>query len=391
MVMDKVLVIAEGSREAGALAGPVTALNYEVRTAGSARAALESVRSGFPDLVVLDAGLRGNPGHETCRRIKAEAAGATLPVIMLLSSDNGEEREAGLEAGADDFLVKPTHREALVARVRTLLRAKTVIESATRQARELEQMNRSLTAQVHRLRRFFSPAVADVILNSEHAQMLESHRREIAVVCCDLRGFTAFAELASPEQTVAMLRDYHREVGNLIAEFEGTVDHVAGDGFLVFFNDPVECENPVFRAVSLSVAMRGRVSECIAEWRERGFEIGFGIGVDFGMASIGVIGCESLLGYAATGPTINLAARLCQHARDGEILVSSKVRTTLDAPASFEFVGDLAVKGFGRPVPAHNLVALRGRSRRRPRAAWGQAVTRVYPVADAPVYDSASA
>lgn len=225
--------------------------------------------------------------------------------------------------------------------------------------RNLEDLVRVQVEQIERLgrlRQFLSPAVADVVLNAEDELISESYRREIAAICCDLRGFTAFTEKADPDETVALLRDYHREVVTLIAEFDGTIDHFAGDGVLAFLNAPVECEDPARRAVELAVAMRVKVRSCIRKWRSRGFDLGFGVGITFGPASVGLFGHQPRLDYAATGSSVNLAARLCQKAKDGQILICANVKDAIREPVKIEFVGELDMKGFSQPIPAHNIL-----------------------------------
>ena len=184
---------------------------------------------------------------------------------------------------------------------------------------------------------------------------LDSHRREMTVVFCDLRGFTAFAETAEPEEVIAVLREYHADLGGLIHKFEGTLERFAGDGIMVLFNDPLPCADPALRAVRLAVAMRDHVAELAANWRKLGHELGFGVGIAHGYATLGRIGFEGRFDYSAIGTVVNLAARLCGEAKNGQILIDSKVFAAIEELAETEPVGGLVLKGFHRPIQAFNV------------------------------------
>jgi class 3 adenylate cyclase len=186
--------------------------------------------------------------------------------------------------------------------------------------------------------------------------ILESHRREIVVVFCDLRGYTAFTETAEPEDVLDFLREYHGALGPLVSQFEGTLDQFSGDGIMVFFNDPVPCHDPAERAVKMAMAMRRAASTLIAAWRRRhGSELGFGVGIAQGYATLGQIGFSERSGYTAIGTVCNLAARLCAEAKDGQILVSSRVAGAVETIARLDDLGNLEVKGLSRPVAAFNV------------------------------------
>lgn len=228
---------------------------------------------------------------------------------------------------------------------------KTLEERVATQLSDIERMGR--------LKRFLAPALAELIVSSGKEHILESHRRDIAVLFCDLRGFTAFAESAEPEEVMALLHDYHQALVPLIQAFEGTLDRFVGDGLIVYFNDPLPCPNPAERAVRLSVAMREAVAAISEAWRRRDYEIGFGIGVAQGFATLGQIGVEGRFDYTAIGTVINTAARLCQAAKDGQILVTSRVAAAVVETMEVRDVGTLTIRGLKRPLAISNVEGLR--------------------------------
>jgi len=232
---------------------------------------------------------------------------------------------------------------------------------------EVAELNRGLEARVAeqvdelgrvgRLKRFLAPQLAEMIVSHGDEKILESHRREIVVAFCDLRGYTAFTETAEPEDALDFLREYHGTLGPLVSQFEGTLDHFAGDGIMVFFNDPVPCPDPAERAVKMALAMREEASKLINVWRRRlGSQLGFGAGIAQGYATLGQIGFSDRSGYTATGTVCNLAARLCAEAKDGQILVSSRIAEAVEAVAKLEDLGNLELKGLRLPVAAFNVV-----------------------------------
>jgi adenylate cyclase len=230
---------------------------------------------------------------------------------------------------------------------------------------EVAELNRGLEARVAeqveelgrvgRLKRFLAPQLAELIVSQGDEKILESHRREIVVVFCDLRGYTAFTETAEPEEVLDFLRQYHGALGPLVSQFEGTLDQFSGDGIMVFFNDPVPMPDPAERAVNMAVAMREAAGALIASWRRRGRELGFGAGVAQGYATLGQIGFAERSGYTAIGTVCNLAARLCAEAKDGQILVAQRVAVAVEHMIALEELGSLTLKGLSQPVAAYNV------------------------------------
>jgi len=230
---------------------------------------------------------------------------------------------------------------------------------------EVAKLNRGLEARVAeqveelgrvgRLKRFLAPQLAEMIVSQGDEKILESHRREIVVVFCDLRGYTAFTETAEPEEVLDFLHEYHGALGPLVSQFEGTLDQFSGDGIMVFFNDPVPIPDPAERAVRMAAAMREAAGQLIAAWRERGRDLGFGAGIAQGYATLGQIGFSERSGYTAIGTVCNVAARLCAEAKDGQILLSQRVNVALKGSVVTEQVGALTLKGLTQPVVAYNV------------------------------------
>jgi len=349
---------------------------YEILTATNGEEALAVATAQRPDLILLDIMMPKMDGIDVCRHLKADASLPFMPIILVTAKADSKDVVAGLEAGAEEYLTKPIDQAALVARVKSMLRIKalhdTVQEQATRleaQSMQLSEWNQTLERRVQeqlaelervsRLKRFFSPQLAELVVSSGGEKLLESHRREITVVFCDLRGFTAFSETAEPEEVMGVLREYHTALGALIFRFEGTLERFAGDGLMVFFNDPIPCADPAAQAVTMAMAMRQRMSGLTEGWRKRGHQLGFGIGIAQGYATLGMIGFEGRVDYGAIGPVTNLASRLCDQAQGGQILISQRVYTAVEKLVEGEPAGELSLKGFHRPVPTFNVIGVR--------------------------------
>jgi adenylate cyclase len=340
---------------------------YRVLGAGSGPEALALAAERRPDLVLLDIVMPEMDGYEVCRRLRQDPATAFLPVVMITASGD-QERLLAIEAGADDFVTKPFDQAELLARVRSLLRIKRYHDTIEAQAAQLAEWNRTLEQRVQeqveqlermgRLRRFLSPQLADLVVSSGDESFLDSHRRDITVVFCDLRAFTAFAETAEPEEVMGVLDEYYQALGDLVTRFEGTLERFTGDGLMVFFNDPLPCADAPLRAVRMAVAMRNRVQGLAKGWARHGYDLALGVGVAQGYATLGRIGFEGRSDYTAIGNCTNLAARLCAEARPWQILLSPRVHAAVEEFVTSEPVGELTLRGFSRPVATFNVVGL---------------------------------
>jgi class 3 adenylate cyclase/CheY-like chemotaxis protein len=365
----KILVVDDASDVVEVLADLLQSSGYAICTAGSGAEALAQIKREQPDLVLLDVMMPNMTGYEVCSKIRANPATVFLPVIMLTGMDANVERIKGIEAGADDFLSKPASHPELLARVRSLIRIKQLHDTVEAQIRQLSEWNKTLEKRVQeqvaqlerleRLKRFFSPHLAELIVTGGAEDPLKSHRRQISVVFIDLRGFTTFAEANEPEEVMDVLWEYHAELGPVILKHEGTLERFTGDGMMVFFNDPVVVPNPEERAVRMAVEMRDRVATLQTQWAKRGYTLGLGAGITAGYATIGAIGFEGRRDYAAIGTIPNLAARLCDQARPGQILISQRLYSTVEPLVEAESIGELSFKGFHRPLQTYNIRRLK--------------------------------
>ena len=367
-----ILVVDDDPGNRDLLARRLIREGFSVHTAPDGHAALEVLqRDSSPviDLVLLDVMMPGIDGYEVLRRLKGDAMLRELPVLMISALDEVNSVVRCIELGAEDYLPKPFDPVLLRARIGACLEKKRLRDQQTRHARELAELNRTLEQRVAeqvgqverlgRLKRFFSPQLAELIVTGGAADPLQTHRVEVTVAFLDLRGFTAFAETAEPEEVMGVLREYHAEMGRLILEHEGTLERFTGDGMMIFFNDPVPVPDAPERAIRMAVAMRERVQQLDVGWRKRGYDLGLKIGIAQGYATIGAIGFEGRWDYGAIGTVTNLAARLCGEAGSSEILVSRRVGGAVEDLASLEPLEPLTLKGFARPVPAFRVLALK--------------------------------
>jgi CheY-like chemotaxis protein/class 3 adenylate cyclase len=359
-----VLVVDDTPHNVKLLADILRAEGFRVSTAASGPEALAAIAAERPDLVLLDVMMPGMSGYEVCRRLRADDVTRLLPVVFVTALDAVEERVKGIDAGADDFLTKPVNQAEVVARVRSLLRIGALHDTVRRQAAELAEWNQALVTRVEtqvaelgrleRLKRFFSPPVADAIARDDET-MLRPHRRLVTVVSADLRGFTAFAESAEPEEVMRVLQEYHREMGRLITAWDGTLEHFAGDGIVVVFNDPVLVPDPQERAVRMALAMRDTVETLRARWLRQGFELGAGFGISTGYATAGVLGYDGRWDYTVIGTVMNQAARLVGVAEHGQVLVSERLLEAVEPFVEAEPVGELVLKGLRRPLATFDI------------------------------------
>ena len=364
----RILVVDDTPENIRLLDAVLSPRGYTVDAVSSGEQAVEKLaEEPLPDLVLLDIVMPGLDGYEVCRRIRAAPATALLPVVMITAS-SGEEKVKALEAGADDFVLKPFDQAELLARVRSLIRIKQYHDTIRQQATELAEWNRELEHRVEeqvsqiermgRLKRFLSPQIADLIVSSGDESFLESHRCEITVIFCDLRGFVTFAETSEPEVTMTILREYHAALGDLVFRFDGTLERFTGDGLMVFFNDPLPCPDASVRSVRMGIAMQNRVADLEDGWRRSGHDLGFSVGIAQGFATLGRVGFEGRFDYAAIGTVTNLAARLCDVASAGQMLVSQRVHAAVEDLVISTEVKELQLKGFSRPITAYSIVGL---------------------------------
>jgi adenylate cyclase len=364
-----ILIVDDDEENRELLARRLTREGHRVRAAGGGLEALAILRDEPVDLVLLDVMMPDLDGPAVLERLKQDPDRRHIPVLMISALDETASVVRSIELGAEDYLPKPCDTVLLRARIGACLEKKRLRDQDVRHAIELAEWNRTLeqrvtdqVAQVERLgrlKRFFSPQLAELIVAGGADDPLRTHRREITVVFLDLRGFTGFAETAEPEEVMGVLRQYHEAMGRLILEHEGTLERFAGDGMMVFFNDPVPVDDPDERAVRMAIAMRERVRELRAAWRKRGHDLDLGVGIAQGYATIGAIGFEGRWDYGAIGTVTNLAARLCAEAQGGQVLITSRVAAAVEALVAVEEVGALALRGFTKPVPTFNVVGLR--------------------------------
>ncbi len=365
----RILIVDDNPTNVKVLATRLAAEGYEIVTAADGEEGLAAARAQTPDLILLDVMMPKLDGFEVCRRLRADASFPFTPIIMVTAMADSRDVVAGLEAGGDEYLTKPVDHAALAARVRSMLRIKQLHDAGEALANEVKALNASLERRVAeqvaelervgRLRRFFSPQLAELIVNGGAEDPLRSHRRDITVVYLDLRGFTAFAEVAEPEEVMSVLREYHQITGALVTASEGTLEHFTGDGMTILFNDPLPIPNPAERALRMALAIRESVGRKAEDWVKRGYELGLGIGIAQGFATIGAIGFEGRLDYSAIGTVTNLAARLCGEAPSHEILISQRVYAGVESIVDVGPQEMLTLKGFRRPVAAYRVRGLK--------------------------------
>jgi class 3 adenylate cyclase len=355
------LVVDDSAVNRKLLARLLDTLGITTREAGDGGEALGILRADGGDVavVLLDIVMPGLDGYATLAAIKADEALRHLPVIMISGVEELDSVVRCIELGATDYLPKPFDAKILEARVRASLAGKRLHDLEVEYAASQAAFLRTIERQKEELSRFLSPQVAALVSSPEGEALLAGHRRLATALFCDLRGFTAFSEAADPEEVLGVLREYHAAMGTLIVEHGGTLEHFAGDGMMVFFNDPVLQEDHVARAVRMAVAMRARFEGLSAGWRKAGHELGLGIGIATGYATLGRIGFEGRYDYGMVGTAVIVASRLSSAATAGQILLAPKAHAAVEGLADVEAVGAIQLKGFSRPVESVNVVRLR--------------------------------
>lgn len=358
---NKILIVDDEPFNLDLLEQELADHDYTIERAGDGAEALEKLSGFLPDVILLDYMMPKMNGLEVLKCLKEDERHKSIPVILLTAKATQEDKIRGLDAGADDYVTKPFDAFELLARVRAMMRIKKMHDT-------LEEWNRDLADKVRqqvealqrmdRLKRYLSPQIAETVLG-ENQDLFKSHRREITVVFLDLRGFTAFSDSAEPEEVMEILRHYHAEMGKLIFNFDGTLERFAGDGIMIFFNDPVPCPDHTVKAAQMALAMRAQIGHLRKGWLKRGYDLDIGIGLAAGYATLGNIGFEGRMDYGAIGNVTNLAARLCAEAKGGQVLIDQKTLSKIEEQVQVESLDELHLKGFGRPVAAFNILSLK--------------------------------
>jgi adenylate cyclase len=363
----KILVVDDTPQNVRLLEAVLVPHGYDVLAATSGGAALDLVATARPDLILLDVVMPGMDGYAVCETLRADEENAVLPVIMVTSSI-GREKVKAIEAGADDFIPKPFNNHELLTRVRSLLRIKRYHDTIKAQAAELQGLNRTLEERVQRqveelerlrqLRRFLSPQLADSIVSSGDDSVLRSHRRQVAMLFADLRGWTSFVDAVEPEELMRVLGEFHAKIGGLVRQFDATVGFLEGDGVQLFFNDPIEVPDAALRAVRLACALREEMAKLTPQWHKLGYDLGCGTGIALGYATCGEVGFEGRSDYAAIGAVTNLASRLADEAAAGQILIEQRLYAEVEDAVEVQPVGEFKLRGFRRPIVAFDVIAV---------------------------------
>jgi class 3 adenylate cyclase len=372
--MPSVLVVDANDINRETLAARLELLGYRVSGGTSGEKALASIEQRPVDAIVLGVETTDLTALEILERRRDNAILNTIPFIILAMPEQMDTVVRCLELGAEDYIPKPfdplvvrTRMEACLGRKLWQEQERELQAKVKAQAAQLAQLNGQPSSaaddtdeglRLSRLRQFLSPQLAEAIASWDES-VLQSHRREITVAFCDLRGFTAFADTAEPEDIMGVLRDYHAAMGEQVFKHNGTLERFAGDGMMIFFNDLIPLADHAAQAVRMSLSMREESAKLAIDWQKRGYDLGFGMGVAMGYATLGRVGFEGRYDYAAIGSVTNLAARLCGDAEAGQILVNRRVYSTVEDLVEVENVGRLKLKGFSRPMEALNVVSLK--------------------------------
>ncbi len=360
----QILVVDDNAMNVKLLSALLEGNGFAVSTAAGGVEALEKIQANKPDLVLLDVMMPDISGYTVCQRLRADEATSLLPIIMVTALDD-LERVKAIEMGADDFLCKPINQAELFARVKSLLRINELQERLVHKNEELKQLSETLAEQVQTqvaeleklagLKRFLPEQVANKMFRDGGRTLFEPHRAEISVVFIDLRGFTSLVDSAEPEEVMKILSAYHGKMGRLISKHNGTLEHFAGDGIMIFFNDPIPCQAQSDVAIQLAADMQLAFIDLQASWKKMGFQLGFGVGIARGYATLGMMGCEGRFDYAAIGSVCNLSARLCDAAADGEILLDIKTYSNLSQTEGVHPFKEMTPKGFARAIQIYKI------------------------------------
>lgn len=372
-----VLVVDDDRMNRMMLCHTLAQQGYRAATAEDGKQALEMLEAERFDAVLLDVVMPGMDGFQVLEYMKRHHQLRHVPVMMISGLDDMEGVIRCIEMGAEDFLPKPVDPVLLRARINAGVAKKRLHDleeehqaTVLQHAAELEELTRQLNSRVEqqvaqldrlgRLRRFLSPPLVELIVSSGDESLLEAHRCQIAVLFCDLRGFTAFSETSAPEEVMGVLSAFHAVFGSLVHRFEATVGFFAGDGIMVFFNDPIPCPDPAVRAVRMAAALREEMGDLLARWRKQDYDLDVGIGIALGYATLGQTGFEGRYDYTAVGPVVNLASRLCDQARGGgDILLDQIAYNAVETLVEVEPLGQFTLKGFSRPRSAYRFLSLR--------------------------------
>ncbi len=358
---NKILIVDDEPFNLDLLEQELDEHGYVIERANDGVEALDKVASFSPDVILLDYMMPKMNGLEVLARLRQDEKHKSIPVILLTAKATQEDKVKGLDAGADDYVIKPFDSFELLARVRAMIRIKQMHDAMEEWNRDLsEKVTRQVEEiqRISRLKRYLSPQIAETVLR-EDENLFKSHRREITVVFVDLRGFTAFSDSAEPEEVMEVLHGYHAEMGRLVFQFEGTLVRFAGDGIMIFFNDPIPCANHTEKATRMALEMQARAVELRKDWLKKGYELDVGVGLAAGFATIGNIGFEGRMDYDAIGNVMNLAARLCAEAKGGQILIDQKTLSKIEELVVTESLESLNVKGLSRPVSAFTIINLK--------------------------------
>ena len=361
----RILIVDDLPDNVTMLAAHLRAKGYTTLKAYGGAEALRIVEEEDPDLILLDVNMPMIDGLEVCSRLKKNPKHRMIPVILVTAHSETADILRGFETGADDYLIKPFNYTEMLARVRSMLRIRDTQQMLMRVNGALEDLNRNLEQKVfdqvkelesvNRLRRFFSSQIVDSIVAGKN-DVLRSHRSEITVVFLDLRHFTAFAESNSPEEVIATIREMHETVGPIIFEYGGTLERFTGDGIMVFLGDPEPMEDHALQSVKMAKRIQTAVEPLRTTWEAKAYGLGLGIGICTGVASLGTIGFEGRLDYAAIGSVTNLAARLCGRAEGGQILVSASTHEALEGALETRACGEIGFKGFSKPQAVYEVL-----------------------------------